>query len=315
MKKLFMFLLVLTMSIALATTVAAGNGPHNSPGEGVIRFTHEDIGDVELVARGTGSSLAIYVYVDGYGVGALRDTENNAYNDFEIEGFDGVLSINIRGNSMINVRVVPAEQPNRFYRFVDYVDAEDSIFVGTTEIANTREFVNSSAVASGWVRGNQNNALFAAFRGEFTGQAVLTGARVTGTLTYQYNRNYIAQSYHEYEWVYVTYLDGERIETPCPDSRFLGVDYYGEYIIVPGLPYIDGPHNGTFAVDETTRAVLLHMGHGQSAVHGRNVTIYSGAFTVNFRLLNTGNNVNNTVITITGVNAGAIDTSPAPVAE
>lgn len=299
MKKSLSLFLALVMVLALGVTAFANPyvRPNINPGASEVT-----IDGVRVNVVGGGANLRFYV-------GGVEQEDRAGQGTFvHPVTINGVAYlVHVQGNSIVGVTLAITEpitpdpyvvSSGSFRQFVRY-EQIDSYFYDTSEVEGSREFVNGSAAMYNWVRGNQNNAAFAAYRGQFTGQAVLTGARVTGTLNYEYVRNYVEQFERVYVWVdYVIWSDERgRIETVQPDSEHV----YGD--VVDGDAYYTGPYASSRAIDVTTPGrVLLHMGHGQSSRWGRTAV---GGLGLSFELHNTGNPPRMT-ITITDIDVDAL---------
>jgi hypothetical protein len=273
------------------------SGPNNSSGDqGVQR-----IGNVEI--RGNGNNARIWINNQNTGVRPA----NNTYTTVEFAGY--TIEVFVRGNAILRWTLIAAECTEEeceeyeecdkpyivdeysFYRFVRLYQV-DSIFEGTSEVAGSREFVNGAVALYNWVRNNN-------FPG-VNGQGVSVGATVTGTLNYEYVRNYLEQFERVYEWVDVTvWSDGERDEVVRADSEHVR----GE--LVDGDEYYTGPYASSRPIKVSGGNIILHMGF-QGGLHDRTADVVVGAFTVNFELLNTGNSPSNTVVRLMGYDVYAM---------
>lgn len=296
MKKFVALFLTVVMTVSMASVAfAAPRSTNANYGPGVSQV---DRGEVSVRIGGNGNSARLIAYVDGVQayLSANRPA-NNAVTTLRFDGF--VVAVTVRGNSIINVNVV--ERPTivvapyivsttRVREFVEY-NQIDSFFTGTSEVAGSRAFVNGSAVLYGWERRNN-------FPG-VNGQGVRTGATVTGTLNFQFVRNYVEQFERIYQWVNVTvWSDGRVYREIEPNSTHVN----GE---VSGDAYYNGPFNGSRDVSVSGGQIILHMGF-QGGLHDRTADVTVGAFTINFELLNTGNSPSNTVVRITNVDLAAL---------
>jgi len=285
--------LILVLSLPVVALADPGQNPNQNPGAPEMT-----VGDYTVRVTGGGSNLRIdilregeivYPSVQRYGQGTFTQSFTTTSGK--------VLLIQVQGNSLVNVSVKPPSEPCppappyivEQYSFRQFVrlNQVDSIFISITEVEGSREFVNGNAVMYNWIRTNQIPGV--------SGMGVITGARITGTLLYEYVRNYLEQFERVYQWVDVTiWSDGTREEVVRSNSEHV----YGD--LQDGETYYTGPYSGSRAIVVSGGNVVLHMGF-QGGIHDRNADVTIEGFTVNFRLLNTGNPPS-MIITIMDVN-------------
>lgn len=297
MKKFVAVALVLVMTLGLTSLVFAnpGQNPNRNPGAPEVQ-----VATITITATGGGNNLVLRAINADGAVQIIPRAGNGTFTQtFAAFGYTG--TIRVQGNSLREVTITgfpaPPAPPEpyvvreySFYRFVR-LNQVDSYFTGTSEVEGSREFVNGAAVKYNWVRTNEIPGV--------NGMGVISGARVTGTLNYQFVRNYVEQFERVYEWVDVTvWSNGDRDEVVREDSEHVRGG------LVDGKVYSSDPFNGSRAIDVTSEQVVLHMGHGQSDAYGRFVAI-AGGFSLALELHNTGNPPTITV-TITEVDLAAL---------
>lgn len=294
MKKTIITIAALIMVFALAIPVLAnpGQNPNRNPGSPEMIS-----GSYTVRVTGGGNNLVIDILRDGVVVyPRVPRAGNGTFSQTFTTTSGHVIFIQVQGNSLRNATVTApepvvyiVEQYSR-WNFVRY-NRIASRFVGTTEVEGTREFAPNLVEAFEARRCNEIPGV--------NGNAVISGARVTGTLSYQYERNYVAQEEAIYELVDVTvWSNGARTYAVRP-----GYEHIVRYVL-DRHSYPIGPFDGTRAIDVAGGDFILHMGHGQSDAHGRFITVL-GAFNLTMELLNTGNPPTITV-TLTGVNLEAL---------
>lgn len=283
MKKFVALVLTVVLVMALGVTAFAGgwdvhrggneNAPnHSSGGRGVqAKICVLDQTVVEI--RGNGNSARIWINNQNSGV----RPDNNRWTKGITVG-DVTVDVFVRGNAILEVRAtatvyvpyVPTIVEEYSFRRYVRTDQLNNLFINTTEVEGSRRFAGSASVGDNWTRGH--------FEG-ISGMAVAAGATVTGTLSWQYNRNYVERFIYVYEYVdVVVWSNGDRFETLRPE--------FNPYDAFDGAPVVTGPFNDSRAINVTSDQEVLHMGWGQG-LPGRTVTL-NGAFTVTIELLNTG---------------------------
>jgi hypothetical protein len=236
-------------------------------------------GGVTITVTGGGNNLVIRAICNVTGDSfVVPRAGNGTFAQPEFYAFGYMVSFRVQGNSLVRGSVDYAPVNNgpyvvNEYSFYQWVrnDAVTSLFLGS-DVVNL-EFNNGSADMYGWVRSNEIPGV--------SGQGVITGASVTGTVEFRYTRDYLEQLQRVYEWVdVVVYSDGTRVETVRANSEFNGA-------VVAGDEY-DVVAYGSYEVEVSGGEVVLHMGW-QGGVYGRYNSTTVGSFTVDFELHNTGN--------------------------
>lgn len=284
--------LLLTLALVIALPVAAlgnpGQNPNRNPGS-----PQTQVATITITVTGGGNNLVIRA-INANGETVIIPRAGNGTWTQTGEAFGYTFIIRVQGNSLREVTITGFPEPERTYNRLVRTEFEyravASVFLGTSEVEGSREFVGGAATVYNWYRNNN-------FPG-VNGQAVRTGATVTGTLNYQFNRNYL-ERFERFAKEVVTYVwcDGE-----------VKGEYAGDWVsvgLVDGDEYYTGPFAGSRAISVSGGQIILHMGF-QGGLHDRTADVTIGAFTVNFELLNTGNSPTNTVVRITAVDLSAL---------
>lgn len=267
--------IVLVFALAVPVFANPGQNPNRNPGSPEVT-----VGEYTVRVTGGGNNLVIDILRDGAVVyGRVSRAGNGTFSQTFTTTSGNEIFIQVQGNSLRNFTVtapeVVIEREYSFYRFVE-LNQVASYFTGTSEVENSREF-NGEAAKYNWIRSNNIPGV--------NGMGVITGARVTGTLTYEYVRNYVEQFERVYEWVDVTvWSNGNTVEVVREDSEHVRGG------LVDGESYYTGPYDGSRAIEVTTDdVVVLHMGNGQSSEYSRDFISTVNGFTVELNLRNTAN--------------------------
>lgn len=279
MKKFVTIILALVLAFALSVAAFAnpGQNPNRNPGSPEVQ-----VATITITATGGGNNLILRaINADGVVQIIPRQGNGTFTQTFEAFGYSG--TIRVQGNSLREVTITgwPAPPaPARYivdeYAFYQFVDLNQvaSKFTGTSEVAGSRTLVGLN-VSSTFVEVNFSHIPDSAA----TGSGVLAGFTASGTLNYQFVRNYLEQFERIYEWVDVTvWSDGARDEVVREDSEHVRGD------LEDGDEYTSDPFDASRAISATgDNTVRLTRGGGQGYLRGDAI---SGAFTVGLYIAN-----------------------------
>jgi hypothetical protein len=324
------FALVLTAVMVLTTAVvvmanpangrqtAAGQNPNQNPG-GPTMTTECEGYTVTVTGGGNNLMLRVIRLADGH-VYVVPRAGNGTFSQTFVATSGTEIFIRVQGNSLLNYNVTapyipcingcdpadcPTNEPNctcncncyvptiiasgYFRRFVRNDQLAD-VFINTSEVAGSR--VISGGVSFTTFGERVNFTDLSHVNG--TGMGVRgAGFTASGTVDYQFVRNYVERFIAVYEYVdYVVWSspvkgsdENGRIETVRENSQFNPYDAFN------GAPVVTGPFAGSFTFDVTgTAQGYMCRGEGGQAVDiGRTTTATSDGFTVDLYLADTGN--------------------------